>query len=429
MARRYYPGAVAEPRNHLIDATRALSVLVVVVFHAGLWQVSYAEGRLTAHVVSLGPAGWVLSWFVMVIPLFFIAGGYAHAVVVDNMAARGTSYAHYLTSRARRLLGPLVMFVTLWAVVFSALAWTWSVGISNAVAHNLTKLLWFLATYLVIVLLAPMMVLLHDRCGVAVPLALLALAAVVDVVTMRTGVLDIRYANLVLVWLGCHQLGIGLHRGWLRTGAAWRAWTAIAGGAASTVALIALGWPVTAVGFGDRPLSNLQPPTAAMVTLGVAQLGVLGLLSRRRLDWLERPRVQQALAVLNALVMSIYLWHMPCVAAAMALGLLVGWLVPAAATVATFPLVVLPVALALVALVVPLAARVERRLIPPLGQRQHGMLAVAACLVLLVGIVLVWRYGVVVHPERPYSSVGVLLVWLGAALLARASNWRYSLVP
>lgn len=177
------------------------------------------------------------------------------------------------------------MFVTLWAVVFSALAWTWSVGISNAVAHNLTQLL------------VPRDVPRHRPAGADDGAAARPVRGgrAAGAAPSRPGGGRRHDADVVTptsatrTWCSSGSAAIswasGLHRGWLRTGGLAGAWTAIAGGAASTVALIALGWPVTAVGFGDRPLSNLQP-TAAMVTLGVAQLGVLGLLSRRRLDWL-----------------------------------------------------------------------------------------------------------------------------------------------
>ena len=75
------------PRNHLIDLSRALSVVVVVTFHCLLYQIVVVDGR--PQVVPWAPqphaAWWTASWFVMIIPLFFIAGGFAHALVIDRM--------------------------------------------------------------------------------------------------------------------------------------------------------------------------------------------------------------------------------------------------------------------------------------------------------------------------------------------------------
>ena len=47
------PPAQAQ-RDHLIDAVRALSVLVVVIFHAGLWRVSRtSDGGFVARTMEL----------------------------------------------------------------------------------------------------------------------------------------------------------------------------------------------------------------------------------------------------------------------------------------------------------------------------------------------------------------------------------------
>jgi len=75
-----------------------------------------------------------------------------------------------------------------------------------------------------------------------------------------------------------------------------------------------------------------------------------------------------------------------------------------------------------VALVVPQLARLEYRLIPPLGLRQDPGRAVVAYGLLVAGTVLVWQAGTVLHPAQPASSLGVLLVWLGAWLMRRAAN-------
>lgn len=120
--------------------------------------------------------------------------------------------------------------------------------------------------------------------------------------------------------------------------------------------------------------------------------------------------------------MTIYLWHMPCVVTAFGIGIGVAMVWPGAGVVATFPLVTLAMALALIVLVVPRVARWDLRMIPPLGPGQHGVAAVVALVVLTGSMVLVWRHGLVVDPREPGSSLGVLGVWAGSALLAWAAN-------
>lgn len=415
-------------RELLIDAARACAVCMVVCFHAGLWRVSRTETGWQARTMELGPWGWYGSWLVMVMPLFFVAGGFAHALVVDKMRQRGTGLAHYYANRGRRLIGPTTVFITLFALPSTAAAWLGHLDDAVTISHNLTKLLWFLVSYLLIVLLAPGLVWLQDRCWWAAPLLLFAAATAVDVWTISSGVLDHRYWNLAFVWLACHQIGIAHQRGFLRAGPRWHAAVAVAVGAGMIVLLLHLrfgamgGWPVPALGMGSRWISNLQPPTVAMAWLALAQTGVLGLLSGHRLGVLERPGVRRAMELVNALLMTIYLWHMPCVVASFGIGIGLASVWPSLAGITTFPLFTLVIALALIGVVVPLVARLDLRMIPPLGPAQNGPVAVVALVLLTVSMVGVWRHGLVIHPDQPRSSLGVLGVWAGSALLAWAAN-------
>lgn len=411
-------------RDDLIDAVRALSVIVVVIFHAGLWRVTRQDSGWVARTMDLGPWGWYLSWVLLVMPLFFVCGGFVHALAVDKMHARGTTLAHFLANRGRRLVGPLVVFVTIFAVPSTVMAWLGHREQAVFLSHNLTKLLWFLVAYLLTVLLAPTMVALHERSPWMAPLALVALATAVDWWAIRADDLDLRYLNLAFVWLACHQLGIAYQRGFLRRGPRWQPLAAIGAGVAGIVILVNSGWPLPALGMGERQVSNLQPPTVAMVALCLAQTGVLGLVARRVPAWLHRPGVQKNIGILNALLMTIYLWHMPCVVVAFAVFMGLGMLVPAAVPVLTLPLVTLLVAVPLMVVVIPRLARLDLRMIPPLGQRQHGPLAAFALGLLTVCIAALWRHGLVLHPAEPVSSLGLVGVWVGGWLLARASDWR-----
>lgn len=228
-------------RNHLIDLARALSVFVVVTFHCLLYRIVVVDGA--PAMVPWAPlphaAWWTASWFIMIIPLFFIAGGFAHALVVDRMRAQGRGYTYYLTSRARRLVGPLLVFAGFFTLLGTAAAWLWDAGASVALSVQFAQLLWFIATYLVIVGVAPLMVTLHDRFGVLPMLALTVLAVAVDAWAMASGTNDLRYLNLVTVWPLCHQLGIAYHRGWFRRGRAWVPWLALVLSAATIPVLIA----------------------------------------------------------------------------------------------------------------------------------------------------------------------------------------------
>nr|NLI51240.1 acyltransferase family protein [Propionibacterium sp.] len=414
------------PRNHVIDTARAASVLIVVVFHSLLYQVRLVDGRPV--MIPWAPEHWpwwALSWPFMIIPVFFVAGGYAHALVIDRQRAAGATYGAYLAGRGHRLVGPLLLFVTVVALASSVAAWAGWLSAAVEGTRALMQLLWFISVYLVIVAAAPAAVAAHDRWGWRPMAVLFVAAAAVDAWSFAVDLFWLRNINMLLVWPLVHQLGIAYHRGWFRTGPAWRAWAAVAGGAAGIAVLVfGFGYPGSSVGLADLPIANVQPPTIAMVLLAVAQCGVLGLVEAsgllarvpRRLEWL--------LGAVNALMMSVYLWHIGAIAIAAGLLLAISVAAPAASGVALAQPTVAALTLVVVVLVVPQIARLEVRLIAPLGATPDTAEAVAAYGVLVAGTGLVWQAGTVIHPAAPLSTAGVLLVWAGVWLMRRAAGAR-----
>ncbi len=410
-------------RNHVIDLARALSVLVVVVFHTLLYRIVLTEAGPT--LVPWAAPTWLypLTWVLMIMPLFFVAGGFAHALTIDRMRREGSSAGHYLASRGRRLIGPLSVFVTFCAIVFSLAAWAGRLDAASELSRLLMQLLWFITTYLGIVVIAPGAVRAHDRFGVAPMIALALLAAGVDAWSFAVDHADVRYANLLFVWPLVHQFGIAYQRGWWRRGPVWVAWASVVVGAGLVALLVVgFGYPPSAVGFADLPIANIQPPTLAMAGLALAQCGVLGLVERSGVLAGLPPRVEGALAVLNAVMVSVYLWHIPLIGLAGGVLALVAVMVPGTAPVLLSPAVLALASLALVAAAVPLLGQLELRMIPPLGPRQDTTLAVLAYGMLGFGTLLVWLTGTVVHPGRPGSTLGVLAIWVGSWTMGRAAD-------
>lgn len=415
---------MTQQRNHVIDTAKALSVVVVVAFHALLYQVHWTDAGPT--LIPWAPPHWPwwpLSWVFMVIPIFFIAGGFGHAITMDRMRSEGATLGHFLASRGRRLVGPLLFFVTVVALISTVAAWTGWLEPSIALTRQLMQLLWFIAIYLVIVGLAPAMISAHDRWGWLVMVALFVLAALVDAISFAADAFWIRNLNLLLVWPLVHQFGIAYQRGWFRTGPTWRTWAPIVGGAAGIAFCIFwLGYPGSSVGLADIPIANIQPPTVAMVFLALVQCGVLAAVERSGLlATLPLPMVR-SLATVNMFMMTVYLWHIGCiaVAASVLLSLSVTW--PPASGILLSQAAVAVLSLGVVALVAPLLGRVEYRLIPPLGAHQDSRRAVLAYLILVASTGLVWQFGTVVHPTSLGSALGVGGIWAGSALMRRAAN-------
>ena len=78
------------------------------------------------------------------------------------------------------------------------------------------------------------------------------------------------------------------------------------------------------VGVPGAAISNLNPPTLAAVTFGLAQCGLALLLRERLRRAMRRPLAWAAVALVNLSAMTIYLWHLTALMTTTAMGLLAG---------------------------------------------------------------------------------------------------------
>jgi hypothetical protein len=84
----------------------------------------------------------------------------------------------------------------------------------------------------------------------------------------------------------------------------------LAGGVAATTALVLwAGYPASMVGVNGAKISNLNPPTLAVVTFGIAQAGLALLLRPVLARWMRRPVAWAAVAMANLSAMTLFLWH------------------------------------------------------------------------------------------------------------------------
>jgi hypothetical protein len=63
------------------------------------------------------------------------------------------------------------------------------------------------------------------------------------------------------------------------------------------------------VGVNGAKISNLNPPTLAVVTFGIAQVGLALLLRPLLARWMQRPVAWAAVAMANLSAMTLFLWH------------------------------------------------------------------------------------------------------------------------
>lgn len=415
--------SVVSQRNHLVDLARVASMVVVIVFHTLLWQILLVDGRVQVVPWAPGPVFWAISWVATIIPIFFVAAGFANAVVVDRWRTTGASYAAFLTLRGSRLLGPMTLFTAVFAAVGTIGAWTVSPTAAATLSREFAQLLWFAVVYLLLLGAAPLAVWLHDRLGGWVMLPLLIGVVAVDAAVRVTGDLGLQWVNLAFVWPLAHQWGIAYHRGWFRT---WRPATLLgllALGAAVIAGLVwLLGYPPAAVAWADVLVANLLPPTLAITVLGLCQTIVLALLQRAQVADRLSERVLGVVRVANALLLSAYLWHIPAIV--LGAGILVGLslLFPPVAVVLMNPLVLIVVVLAIVIVAVPQIARCEVRLIPAHGDGEpRPVTAWLGYALFVIGVWSVWQFGALLHPAEPAAGLALLVFALGVWLFRRAT--------
>ncbi|MFI7130004.1 acyltransferase [Nonomuraea sp. NPDC050153] len=294
-------GARTAARDPFIDLLRVFGMALIVFQHWTIPVLTYDGGRLTTGNALSTPGVWVVTWISQVMPLVFFAGGAANAI---GFARADKSAQRWQATRLRRLAWPLLPLAAVWIPLPHVLL---SLGVPQQpleTGARLTgQLLWFLAVYLIAVTATPYALRLHERYGLRVPTALAAGAVLTDVARFSTGFEALGYLNIVFVWLAVHQLGFFYAEGRLR-----RPWALAIGGYGVAALLVAYGpYPGSMIGLPGAAVSNMAPPTLAMLAVGIGQIGLVTLLR----PWLLRLRTGRLLAWAGPRIMTVYLWHMP----------------------------------------------------------------------------------------------------------------------
>lgn len=413
-------GGAADGRDWLVDLARIVAVGVVVVMHWLFLRVTVVDGAMRTDPALSGPVVLALTWVLMVLPLFLLAAGFAGTRLADRHRADGTSYPAYLAPRLLRVTSPVLVLVTVTMGVVLLVA-----AVDPGSARRLTAVtgnhLWFLVVYLLCLVVAPAVVALHDRHGWwVVPGVLLGGALLVDLAWFSgaVGYEPARWANLVLVWLFCHQLGVLHARGTLRSRSARVPVLVLLATVGALLVMVVAGpYAPANIGMADRPTSNLTPPNAALALVGVAQLAVLTLLARVVGDRVPPPAVRAAVRWLNPRLVLIYLWHVPALGAVTFVGLLAPEVLLPAGTGAWLALrpLYLVLALGLLWLVMVPAGAWELRMHRRRVSTRTAVVLTSAGLA-VGGTALAWHWGI--GPE-PIPLLALALLLSAVVLLVR----------
>ncbi len=332
-------------RDRTVDALRALAILGVILGHWLVTALVLTQGAKTDALYDASPLAsmpWLtpLSWIFQTLAIFFFVGGYSSARSLASPRGgdppwtprRGASaartsggYRAWLGRRLARLSRPVTALVAVWAVLGTGL---YLGGVSTSTLHTVLVLvldpLWFLGVYAGLTALTPPAVALVRRLGPWAALIPFAVVAVVDAVRFGLGgPAWVGWIDVAAGWLVPYLLGIAWARG------AFRGWKApalmLAGGIAATAALVLwAGYPASMVGVNGAKISNLNPPTLAVVTFGIAQVGLALLLREQLARWMRRPLAWAAVATANLSAMTLFLWSQTAFLIVTMAGLLVG---------------------------------------------------------------------------------------------------------
>ncbi|MFD7325911.1 acyltransferase [Streptomyces sp. NPDC059875] len=321
---RRVEAATPPDRDRALDALRALAILGVVLGHWLVTALVADSGTVRAasplnHLPEFTPVSWVFQ----TLAVFFLVGGHVAARSHAAARARQEGYRPWLAARLGRLFRPVVAVLAVWTVASLAML---AAGVPWQTLHTLGKLvlspLWFLLVFAALTAATPLVARVHP---------LWPLAVVLHVDLIRFGLdgpawLDsLGWINVAAGWLVPYCLGAA----WSRHGLKDRTtgWFLLLGGAAATALLVLhAGYPASMVGVPGAPVSNLNPPTLAAVTFGLAQCGGALLLVGPLRRVLRRPAAWAAVALLNLSAMTVFLWHQTAMMAVTVTGLLAGGL-------------------------------------------------------------------------------------------------------
>lgn len=381
--------ATATPatRDRYVDLLRVASLGTVVLGH---WLMAAVSSGGMGNLLALVPGLQVLTWGLQVMPVFFFVGGFSHALSYRSLARRTDApvYAAFLRARLRRLLRPTLVFVLVWAAAALAvqLAGRGGGGLTGAALRLVTQPLWFIGIYLAMVAFTPPLLKLHERHGWAAFGALVAAATAVDVLRFALGVPYVEFLNFAFVWLAVHQLGFLRADGRIRRPAALAA-----AGLAGAVLLVAYGpYPLSMVGMPGEKVSNMAPPTLALLAHGTWLVGAVQLLAGPATAWLARPRVWRGVVAANGIAMTAFLWHLTAMLGVYGAQLALGVPLPEPATAAWWAQVPVRILLA-AALTGALVALFRRFEAPAAGATAPGSgpraaLGITLCLLGILGL-------------------------------------------
>jgi Acyltransferase family len=291
--------------DQLPTVLRSLALVVVVTWHGALSTLRWdGNGPHAGNPLHLVPGGFVLTWFLQVMPLFFLVGGAVSFGSLQRHFERGGTSRQWVLARVRKLLLPALPLVVAGAL-FSAFASPATIGTMKLALSPL----WFLGVYAPITMLAPTLYRLYARFGHRAMLGLVSATGLVQLLRIAGFEHRVLWALALLGTWSCAFLG-GFHLDGLRGNPLSAARLCFAG---LLVMLIgaAFGLPASMVAIRGDAVSNMGDVTVSLLGLIAFQAGLVGLFGDRLVRIASRRSVSRLVRFVDRHQALIYVGHLP----------------------------------------------------------------------------------------------------------------------
>ncbi|WP_329119620.1 acyltransferase family protein [Streptomyces sp. NBC_01353] len=423
---RELAAATPATRDRYVDLLRVASLAVVVLGHWLMAAVT-TDGSV-GNLLAVVPELQVVTWALQVMPVFFFVGGFSHALAHRSRP----QYASFLRARLQRLLRPTMVFVGVWGAVALVIQLLGvDKGLTGVALRLVTQPLWFIGIYLAMVAFTPPLLKLHERWGWGAFAALAGGAVAVDVLRFALDVPFVEFLNFAFVWLAVHQLGFLRADGMIRLPG-----VLAAGGLLGAGLLVALGpYPLSMVGMPGEKVSNMAPPTLALLAHGLWLVGAVELLRGPGARFAARAGVWHKVVAANGIAMTAFLWHLTAMLGVYGTLLALDVTLPAPATGAWWAQLPLRIAAAavLTGLLVAAFRRFERPAPAAPTTRAGGPLAAVGITLALFGVLglsmvgfggLLESHSATLIAVEVTAPVAVAMALAGWLLVERAGRGR-----
>jgi Acyltransferase family len=292
-------------KDALPTVLRSLALVIVVTWHGALSTLRWdGHGPHAGNALHLVPGGFVLTWFLQVMPLFFLVGGAVSLGSLRRNFERGGSSRQWVVSRVRTLLLPALPLVAFGSLV---------AGFASPATVGLMKLalspLWFLGVYAPITIVAPALYRLYARFGNRALVGLVCATGVVQGLRLVGFESRLLWALALLGTWSCAFLG-GFHLDEIRSNRLTAARLCFAGLLVMIMGA-AFGLPASMVAVRGDAVSSMGDVTVSLLGLIAFQAGLVGLFGDRLVRIASRRSVSRLVRLVDRHQVLIYVGHLP----------------------------------------------------------------------------------------------------------------------